>query len=97
MRALFTMFAEDVGLLPQQQGRGAFITLLDALRERPKQFAPALQSLWQTMDKGGYDARLMASIQRFNGGLFHTPDVIPLNCATRSTCSAKPPAATGAT
>ncbi|MDD5375902.1 MAG: hypothetical protein PHO38_09765 [Acidithiobacillus sp.] len=80
MRALFTMFAEDVGLLPQQQGRGAFITLLDALRERPKQFAPALQSLWQTMDKGGYDARLMATIQRFNGGLFHTPDVIPLNC-----------------
>ncbi|MHB1322558.1 MAG: class I SAM-dependent DNA methyltransferase [Acidithiobacillus ferrivorans] len=80
MRALFTMFAEDVGLLPQQQGRGAFITLLDALRERPKQFAPALQSLWQTMNKGGYDARLMATIQRFNGGLFHTPDVIPLNC-----------------
>ncbi len=78
MRALFTMFAEDVGLLPAVEGRGAFTTLLESLREHPEHFAPALESLWQTMNQGGFDPRLMARIRRFNGGLFATPDVIPL-------------------
>ncbi|MDD3610094.1 MAG: class I SAM-dependent DNA methyltransferase [Halothiobacillaceae bacterium] len=78
MRALFTMFAEDVGLLPEHEGRGAFTSLLESLREHPEHFAPALESLWQTMNHGGFDPRLMARIRRFNGGLFATPDVIPL-------------------
>ncbi|MGD9887801.1 MAG: class I SAM-dependent DNA methyltransferase [Halothiobacillaceae bacterium] len=79
MRALFTMFAEDVGLLPAVDGTGAFTSLLHNLRDKPAAFAPALESLWYTMNHGGFDARLMEHIRRFNGGLFSTPDVIPLN------------------
>ncbi|MEW5972460.1 MAG: DNA methyltransferase [Pseudomonadota bacterium] len=79
MRALFTMFAEDVGLLPAIEGKGAFTSLLESLQERPAAFAPALESLWQTMNRGGFDPRLMERIRTFNGGLFATPDVIPLD------------------
>ena len=66
MRCLFTMFAEDVGLLPKD----GFTNLLDKLYDRPEHFAPALQNLWILMDKGGYDAGTMEQIRRFNGGLF---------------------------
>ena len=60
MRCLFTMFAEDVGpenpaqrLIPDK----GFETLLHQMIETPQNFAPALESLWRTMDAGGYDAR----------------------------------------
>lgn len=75
MRALFTMFAEDVRLLPER----ALTSLLETLQEKPAAFAPALQALWHTMHHGGFDARLMEPIRRFNGGLFADPDVIPLD------------------
>jgi hypothetical protein len=78
MRALFCMFAEDVGLLPQQDGVGAFTGLLHSVRDRPDAFVPALQLFWQTMNHGGFDGRLLAPIRRFNGGLFAHPDVIAL-------------------
>ncbi|WP_205409736.1 class I SAM-dependent DNA methyltransferase [Pseudothauera hydrothermalis] len=78
MRALFSMFAEDVGLLPQQDGVGAFTGLLQSVRDKPGAFVPALTLFWQAMNQGGFDARLLAPIRRFNGGLFADPDVIPL-------------------
>lgn len=78
MRALFSMFAEDVGLLPQQDGVGAFTGLLQSVRDKPEAFVPALSLFWQAMNRGGFDARLLAPIRRFNGGLFADPDVIPL-------------------
>jgi hypothetical protein len=78
MRALFCMFAEDVGLLPAANGIGAFTELLQSLRQQPQAFVPALRLFWQTMNQGGFDARLLAPIRRFNGGLFADPDVIPL-------------------
>ncbi len=81
MRALFTMFAEDVGLLPKIEGRGAFTSLLESLQDKPAAFAPVLQALWQTMNHGGFDPRLMERIRHFNGGLFAAPDVIPLDRA----------------
>ena len=49
MRCLFTMFAEDVGLLPKQ----GFEKLLGEMVDTPAYFAPALESLWRTMDEGG--------------------------------------------
>jgi len=79
MRALFTMFAEDVGLLPRSDGKGAFTSLLEGVQDKPAAFAPALEALWQTMNHGGFDPRLMERIRRFNGGLFAAPDVIPLD------------------
>lgn len=81
MRALFSMFAEDVGLLPQQDGVGAFTGLLQSVRDKPGAFVPALTLFWQAMNQGGFDARLLAPIRRFNGGLFADPDVIPLTRA----------------
>jgi hypothetical protein len=78
MRALFTMFAEDVGLLPAVDGKGAFTSLLESLQDKPAAFAPALETLWHTMNHGGFDTRLMERIRKFNGGLFAAPDVIPL-------------------
>lgn len=75
MRALFTMFAEDVGLLPER----GFSKLLEDSREDPMHFQHAVRALWETMNTGGYSVLLRASIPRFNGGLFAETTVIDLN------------------
>ncbi|MCP5239788.1 MAG: class I SAM-dependent DNA methyltransferase [Zoogloeaceae bacterium] len=66
MRALFTMFAEDVGLLPAR----AFTELLQSLADNPRSFAPMVENLWQTMNTGGFSPILRSEVLRFNGGLF---------------------------
>ena len=75
MRCLFTMFAEDVELIP----KGAFAGLLKRLRGEPEHASPALASLWQTMNTGGFSAILMKDLKRFNGGLFKDASALPLN------------------
>lgn len=75
MRCLFTMFAEDVGLLPER----SFTHLLERLQEQPDSFAPALQHLWALMDKGGFDGMSLQAIRRFNGGLFADATALPLS------------------
>jgi hypothetical protein len=75
MRSLFTMFAEDVGLLPKNSLR----ELLRGLRGRPHTFAPMMHSLWANMDKGGFSPELGEDILRFNGGLFENTEAIPLD------------------
>ncbi|MEZ5476217.1 MAG: type IIL restriction-modification enzyme MmeI [Thiolinea sp.] len=76
MRCLFTMFAEDVGLLPKD----SFTDLLQRLYDKPESFAPALQHLWALMDQGGFDAGVtMESIRRFNGGLFAEATALKLS------------------
>lgn len=75
-RCLFTMFAEDVELLP----KASFHDLLVDVKDRnPDAFPHALKGLWETMNAGGYSERLMQTIKRFNGGLFKNIDPIPLN------------------
>ncbi len=74
MRCLFTMFAEDVGLLPG----AAFADLLKQLSDRPETFPVALETLWKTMDEGGYEPRMMATLKRFNGSLFKSRRALPL-------------------
>lgn len=66
MCCIFTMFAEDVGLLKEH-------LFTDALETRwlthPKSFKPEVEALWQAMNDGtsfGFYGRLL----RFNGGLF---------------------------
>ncbi len=66
MRCLFTMFAEDVKLIPKDSFKG----LLDRLRGHPQDAADALSGLWAAMDRGDYAAALTARVRRFNGGLF---------------------------
>ena len=74
MRCLFTMFAEDAGLLPER----GFETLLGEMVETPEHFAPALESLWRVMDEGGYAPHLNATLKRFNGALFRNRTAIAL-------------------
>ena len=75
MRCLFTMFAEDVGLLP----KNSFREMLRGLKGHPQHFAPMMHSLWASMDKGGFSPELAQDILRFNGGLFENSDAIPLD------------------
>ncbi len=75
MRCLFTMFAEDVELIP----KGSFAGLLESLRETPESFGPMMEALWQNMDKGGFSPILRQKILQFNGGLFADCTAIPLN------------------
>ena len=79
MRCLFTMFAEDVGLLPEK----GFERLLGEMVNTPEHFAPAMESLWRVMDDGGYAPHLNATIKRFNGTLFRNRKAIALEKALR--------------
>lgn len=75
MRCLFTMFAEDVGLLPDKSFHG----LLGRMRDTPENFVLALESLWTVMDKGGYAPHLNETLKRFNGALFKDRRALPLD------------------
>jgi hypothetical protein len=75
MRALFTMFAEDVELLPKD----SFITLLKSLQGHSQQFVPMIEELWGRMKTGGFSTVLREKIVRFNGGLFENATALPLN------------------
>jgi hypothetical protein len=75
MRVLFTMFAEDSGLLE----RGRFTELLGEARHHPEGFAPMLEELWEKMDRGGFSTTLRLAVRRFNGGLFKDRTAIALH------------------
>ncbi|MCE2780413.1 class I SAM-dependent DNA methyltransferase [Limnohabitans sp.] len=72
-RCLFSMFAEDVGLLPASEkgeGKGAFTELLQTHRQQPPTLQRMLQALWADMDRGGFSAALAREVLKFNGKLF---------------------------
>ncbi|NDW53655.1 class I SAM-dependent DNA methyltransferase [Aliiroseovarius sp. PrR006] len=75
MRCLFTMFAEDVELIPKE----SFTKTLHELRGHPQHAAPTLEALWQTMNLGGFSTVLKTDLLRFNGGLFKDADALPLD------------------
>jgi len=65
MRCLFTMFAEDVGLLPER----TFVKLLeDECIPNPAKFPVQVMNLWAAMNEGGFWPT--GKLLRFNGGLF---------------------------
>jgi hypothetical protein len=75
MRAVFTMFAEDVGLLPGKP-------LQEALQEfltEPEEFAAAMRDLWSAMDEGRRFGR--HRLLRFNGHFFADQETLPLTRA----------------
>lgn len=74
MRVLFTMFAEDTGLLT----RGSFTEVLGEARTHPDGFAPMLEELWEKMDKGGFSTTLREKVRHFNGGLFSERSAIAM-------------------
>ncbi|HBS32590.1 MAG TPA: SAM-dependent methyltransferase, partial [Parvularcula sp.] len=75
MRCLFTMFAEDVELLPKD----SFTGLLEDIRMEPGSFPPMMESLWRSMDKGEWDSGIRARVRRFNGQLFADCRALPLD------------------
>jgi hypothetical protein len=80
-RCLFSMFAEDVELLP----KGSFKGLLAKHRGNSAVLARMLEALWHEMDVGGFSVALEADILKFNGKLFKTPTALPLTQANIDT------------
>ncbi len=74
MRCLFTMFAEDVGLLPE----AAFKTVLERCEADTAKFVPMVGQLWEAMDEGGFAYALEARVRKFNGAFFKQRGVLPL-------------------
>lgn len=77
MRMIFTMFAEDVGLI----GGFKFRTALQDMRADPDAFVPTVDELWRNMATGGYSVALREKIKHFNGGLFENVEVLPVTAA----------------
>ncbi len=77
MRLLFTMFAEDVELLPQN----SFKTLLRDCEAKPAIFPGMLEDLWRAMDEGGFTATIQQKVRRFNGEFFKNRRALPLDKA----------------
>ncbi|NCD26957.1 MAG: class I SAM-dependent DNA methyltransferase, partial [Deltaproteobacteria bacterium] len=75
MRCLFTMFAEDVGLLPD----GCFQHILEDSQDRPDGFAPMAEELWRAMNVGGWSVAVRNKLLRFNGGIFADPHALNLD------------------
>ncbi|WBQ09322.1 hypothetical protein L2D01_10480 [Hyphomonadaceae bacterium ML37] len=75
MRCLFTMFAEDVALLP----KASFTRLLSDLKADPSKAHIALEALWKEMNTGAaLSGWLREPVRRFNGGLFKDARALPL-------------------
>jgi hypothetical protein len=77
MRCLFTMFAEDVELLPGHLFRKA---LQEHWIPNPASFPGGLRALWQAMNEGGQFG-FVGKLLKFNGGLFKDQKVLPLTKA----------------
>lgn len=74
MRCLFTMFAEDVGLLP----RDCFLELLRSFVGKADKLHIKLEGLWKEMNDGGFSTQIDEDILHFNGGLFRDSAAIPI-------------------
>ncbi|WP_340120088.1 DNA methyltransferase [Pelagibius sp. 7325] len=74
MRCLFTMFAEDVGLLKRQ----SFVGMLKEYRGNAGKLHLALIDLWKRMNEGGFSPILREDVLRFNGGLFQSAEAIEI-------------------
>jgi SAM-dependent methyltransferase len=78
MRCIFTMFAEDVDLLP----KGKFEELLADCIVSPGAFVPLLEELWAKMDEPSQERRFFSAfrghVRHFNGNLFRQARAFPL-------------------
>ncbi|HVW54777.1 MAG TPA: type IIL restriction-modification enzyme MmeI, partial [Rhizobiaceae bacterium] len=78
MRCIFTMFAEDVDLLP----KGKFTELLADCVKSPGAFVPMVTELWAKMDEPKEANRFFSAFREklryFNGNLFTNARAFPL-------------------
>ena len=71
-RLVFCMFAEDVGLLPDNM----FTRMLKHARKRPEEFTELSRDLFGAMSTGGRIG--FEAVGWFNGGLFDDDETLPL-------------------
>lgn len=78
MRCIFTMFAEDVDLIP----KGKFAELLSDCLDNPSAFVPLVEELWAKMDEPAHARRFFSAfrthLRHFNGNLFSNAHAFPL-------------------
>jgi hypothetical protein len=74
MRCLFTMFAEDVGLLPEK----SFKEVLEECEKNPEAFTHDVGQLWEAMDLGTWAHVLKTKVKKFNGEFFRNRAALPL-------------------
>ena len=74
-RLVFCMFADDVGLLPDQM----FTRMLRQARHTPDNFADLAGDLFRVMSSGGRVG--FETVDWFNGGLFNDDTTLPLEKA----------------
>jgi SAM-dependent methyltransferase len=74
MRAIFTMFAEDVKLIPER----SFAEMLEGMRGNVSVFPDMVRALWSDMAVGGFSPVLRQKLLRFNGGLFESAEALPV-------------------
>ena len=72
-RLVFCMFAEDVGLLPDDM----FTRMLKHARRQPEQFATLARKLFGAMSTGGQVG--FEDVEWFNGGLFEDDAALPMD------------------
>ncbi|MCL2878563.1 MAG: class I SAM-dependent DNA methyltransferase, partial [Acidobacteria bacterium] len=77
MRCIFSMFAEDVGLIPA----GSFTDILRKAVVDPKLFRNFVRDLWTAMNAGEVSVALGKELLRFNGRIFAEPEVLSLDRA----------------
>ncbi|MDR1777564.1 MAG: DNA methylase [Desulfovibrio sp.] len=77
MRCVFSMFAEDVSLIPA----GSFTDILQKAVLEPRLYAHFVRDLWTAMNNGSVSVALGKKLLRFNGNIFANPEVLPLSQA----------------
>lgn len=75
MRCLFTMFAEDVKLLPES----SFTNLLKQCIDKPESFPQMVGQLWEAMNTGSFAYAISEKVRKFNGEFFKSTMALPLN------------------
>ncbi len=74
MRFVFSMFAENVRLIPEKM----FSETLKDLKQEPQNAYLVLSEIWRAMNKGDYSIALRRDLRKFNGGLFKERKAKPL-------------------
>ena len=71
-RLIFCMFAEDIGLLPDDM----FTDMLKRVRHQPEEFVEWVGDLFRAMESGGRVG--FEQVAWFNGGLFNDDTALPM-------------------
>ena len=71
-RLIFCMFAEDIGLLPDDM----FTDMLKSVQRQPEEFVEWVGDLFRTMESGGRIG--FEQVAWFNGGLFDDDTALPM-------------------